>query len=322
MEDYSSVFLFGGSGCLGNFIISKYIQNKNIDIFYNFSRDDHKHWNMDNIYNSPKLKHIIGDIYDINAIENALFSTDPKLIIIMSALKHVDRCEDNPDACLNVNLIGIKNILNTLTKYQNILSNLKSVLFISTDKACSPINIYGMCKSIAEKLISAAAIQNKRVKFVTLRYGNVLNSTSSILPNVRQKINQGKNLKITDERMTRYFMTLEDCEQLINYSLLQAKSGEIVIPKLPAMKILDFLSIFAEKYNVQIENVGLRPGEKLHESLINENQSLMTIDDDKYYRILPYREGIQNSNPFEYRSDQNILSKNQLRERLISLEIL
>ena len=322
MDKFKTILIFGGSGCLGNFIINKIIQNDLIESIFNFSRDDHKHWRMDQSFNNKKLKHIVGDVADKEAVRNTIIHINPDLIVIMSALKHVDRCELNTNACLRTNLYGTKNILDVVEEKHNELHNLKTVLFISTDKACSPINIYGMCKSMSENLMIDMSRKLENIKFITLRYGNVLNSTSSIIPGIMNAINDGKKLKITDNRMTRYFMTLDDCYQLINHSLINGSSGDIIIPKLPAMKIIDILEIFAKKYNVEIENIGLRPGEKLHESLINESQSLLTNSKNNYYHILPYYKGIQSQDVFEYRSDQNILTKEELNKKLNELGYL
>lgn len=316
METFKTILIFGGSGCLGNFVIEKIINNNDVQSILNYSRDDHKHWKMDNHFSSKKLNHVVGDVVDKTMVSKTVINLDPELIIIMSALKHVDRCELNTNACINTNLLGTKNIIDSVEENQKILKNLKTILFISTDKACSPLNTYGMCKSISENLMIDASRKINRFKFITLRYGNVLNSTSSIIPAIQDIIKNGKRLKITDERMTRYFMTLDDCYDLINYSLTYGESGDIVIPKLPAMRIIDILKIFSNIHNVPIDYVGLRPGEKLHESLINESQSMMTLEKMGFYHIIPFYKGIQNNELFEYRSDQNILSIEELEKRL------
>ena len=162
-------------------------------------------------------------------------------------------------------------------------------VFVSTDKACSPVNIYGMSKALCEQIMVEKSKFLPHIKFVNVRYGNVLNSRGSIIPILEDK---GKDPKcefftLTDERMTRFIMTLEQSVSLIEYAILKAESGETIIPDLPAMKISDLMHIFSEKYNKPIKVTGLRTGEKIHETLINETQSMRTIKKDGYFHILP-----------------------------------
>ena len=308
------IMIFGGSGSLGNELISDLLDT---NIIINYSRDENKHWSMDLKYKSTKLRHIIGDIRDSDKVRSSIIRVNPTIIIIAAALKHIDRCEFESHECISTNLIGIQNILNTIELYKNTL-NLKSVCFISTDKACSPINTYGLCKALCENMMVEKAKFVSNIKFVIVRYGNVLNSRGSIIPIIQTKCmdESVKSLTLTHEKMTRFIMTLSDSIKLIKYALVYGNSGDIVIPKLNAMYIKDVLELFAEKYNKTINITGIRPGEKLYESLINDSQSYRTIQVDNYYIIKPsFTQNLWNES-YDYNSSQNVLSKSELYDYL------
>ena len=165
MIDKKTILLFGGTGSLGYEIVKRYIDN---NIIYNYSRDECKHWKMKLDYNNNKnLNFIIGDIINRDKIEETLLRIKPNIIIIASAMKHIDQCEYNTDQSLNTNLLGVKNILDLVEKHQILLdSTLQTVLFVSSDKACSPINVYGMCKALSETLIIEKSYYVKQFKFV------------------------------------------------------------------------------------------------------------------------------------------------------------
>jgi UDP-glucose 4-epimerase len=292
----NKIFIFGGSGSLGNCLISRLL---NDNIIYNYSRDENKHWKMEMKYNNNKnLYNIPGDIINYDRVEESLLRVNPSTIIIASAMKHVDRCEYSSNESLNSNLLGVKNILDCIEKNQNKLTDLKKVLFVSTDKACSPINIYGMCKALSEKLVCEKSHYISNIKFVIVRYGNVLNSNGSIiqiLDNIGKNEN-AKEYKLTHTKMTRFIMTLEESCDLIDYALEHGESGDVIIPKLKAMYVKDLIELFAEKYNKKVIMTNIRPGEKLYESLINDSQSTRTIDNGKYYHTKSnYKYGLLNN---------------------------
>ena len=176
-----TILIFGGTGSLGYELVKRYIDN---NIIYNYSRDECKHWKMKLDFNYNKnLNFIIGDVINRDKIEESLLRIKPHIIIIASAMKHIDQCEYNTDQSLNTNLLGVKNILDLVEKHQTLLDGtLQTVLFVSSDKACSPINVYGMCKALSETLIIEKAKYILDKKFVVVRYGNVLNSNGSIIP--------------------------------------------------------------------------------------------------------------------------------------------
>lgn len=316
------ILIFGGTGSLGNKITERHIHSNKI---VNFSRDECKHWHMELKFGSSGLKNIIGNIRDYHRVQWALTTENPNIIIIASALKHIDRCEYATHESMQTNLIGIQNILNAISNNKHILTNLECVCFVSTDKACSPINVYGMCKALAEKLTIEKAYENPDLKFVCVRYGNVLNSRGSIIPLLHQigKDDSKGCYTLTDDRMTRFVMTLDQSVDLIEHAIVEGKSGDIVIPKLVSMKVKDLFEIFSEIYNKPVKLVGLRPGEKLLESLINETQSMRLVQGSEYSYIKPpYKKKIYNDQPVDYNSTINPMSKDELRGYLVNLNLL
>jgi len=189
-----SILIIGGTGSLGNKLIERYINN---NIIYVYSRDESKHWKMSIEYNNnPNLQFIIGDIRDYDKLQQTLLRIKPSIVIIAAALKHIDRCEYETNECLLTNIKGTQNVLNIIETFENILK-IKTVCFVSTDKACSPVNIYGMSKAISECLMIEKSKEIPFIKFITVRYGNVLNSRGSIIPTLHDigKNDKYKNYK-------------------------------------------------------------------------------------------------------------------------------
>jgi FlaA1/EpsC-like NDP-sugar epimerase len=272
------------------------------------------------------LHFIIGNIADKDKIKQTLVRHNFDIVIMAAALKHIDKCEYETNECINTNLIGTKNVLDEIENNLQLLSNLKSVCFVSTDKACSPVNIYGMTKAASECLMIEKAKYIQSVKFVTVRYGNVLNSRGSIIP-LLHKIGMNDNIQhytLTDERMTRFVMTLQQSVDLINHAILHAESGDIVIPKLISCVVKDMIELFSEKYHKPIVAGKLRPGEKMLESLINDTQSMrMCTSVDGYTYIKPPFKDVMNfDNIGDYNSKLNPLSKNELKDYLEALGLL
>ncbi len=275
------ILIIGGSGSLGN-ILTKYLHINNT--VFIFSRDENKQYEMKMKY--PNVDFIISDMRNYSSVEKALININPNIVIIAAAMKHIDIAEKNIWECIQTNILGIQNIIEATQKLN--LSDLESVLFISTDKACSPINVYGMCKSIGERLVTAAKKDN--VKFVCCRYGNVLNSRGSLIPKFKElsKTNT-PYFPITDLRMTRFFMTLDQSFKLIMTALKYGESGDIWIPQINAFNIIDIAMYFSKIENKTIKVVGIRSGEKLHECLITDHELCHTkrveIDQEKYMII-------------------------------------
>ena len=298
-----TILIFGGTGCLGRNLIQHYL-TKDARIV-NYSRDEHKHWNLDQEIGRGKITHVIGDAGDAINVKQTLLNYRPSTMFILHALKHVDRCQDNLNACIQVNLLSIKNVLDCIHESMHQLPNLKRVLFTSTDKAPSPINVYGMCKAICEELIIEKAKYIPAIKFVIVRYGNVLNSTSSLLPALLK--NTSDVYYITDDRMTRFWMTIQQACDTVHYALEYGQTGEVIIPKLKSFYIKHMIEYVAHLKGKRVETMGLRPGERLYETLINDTQSIRTIEKEGYYHIQPYFKSPLLVEPFVYDSNTEIL---------------
>ena len=321
----NKILIIGGTGSLGNELTKRYLDNNKL---YLYSRDESKHWAMGIDYNNhPNINFIIGNIADKEKIRQTLIRHNFDIIILAAALKHIDKCEYETNECLNTNLFGTKNVLDEIENNILLLTNLKTVCFVSTDKACSPVNIYGMTKAASECLMIEKAKYMSSVKFVCVRYGNVLNSRGSIIP-MLHKMGQNDNIKsykITDERMTRFVMTLEQSVNLIEYAILFGESGDVVIPKLISCKIPDLIELFSVKYEKPIVKDKLRPGEKMLESLINETQSMrLTYGPDGYMHIkAPFKNIMTNDAEVkDYNSTINPLTKEELKDYLDKLGLL
>jgi nucleoside-diphosphate-sugar epimerase len=321
-----TILIFGGTGSLGYELVKRYIDN---NIIYNYSRDECKHWQMKLDFNHNKnLNFIIGDVINKNKIEETLLRIKPNIIIIASAMKHIDQCEYNTDQSLNTNLLGVKNILDLIEIHKMTLKDiLQTVLFVSSDKACSPINVYGMCKALSETLIVEKSYYIKDFKFVNIRYGNVLNSRGSIIP-LLHTIGSDPNKEcftLTNDKMTRFVMTLEQSVHLIEHTIINGESGDTVIPKLISMNVKDLVELFSEKYNKPIKITGIKPGEKLLESLINKSQSGRIKINGEYTHIksiYDFTEEICEDKLNDYNSKINPLNKEQLHEYLKNLNLI
>jgi FlaA1/EpsC-like NDP-sugar epimerase len=326
MIENKSILLFGGTGSLGYEFVKKYINNNTI---YNYSRDECKHWQMKLDFNhNNNLQFIIGDVINKHKVEESILRIKPNIIVIASAMKHIDQCEYNTDQSLNTNLLGVKNILDIVEMHKNeLVGVLETVLFVSSDKACSPINVYGMCKALSETLIIEKSHYIKDFKFVNIRYGNVLNSRGSIIPLLHTigKDTNKQYFTLTNENMTRFVMTLEQSVDLIDHAILHGESGDTVVPKLISMKVKDLVEIFSEIYNKPIKNIGLKPGEKLLESLINNSQSGRIAKNKDYTHIksiFDFKEEIIESTLCDYNSKINPLSKDELKMYLKYLNLI
>ncbi len=324
MFSNKKILLFGGSGSLGNKFIEKHLENNYIT---NFSRDECKHWSMGLKFKSNKLKFIIGDIRNYASVENAILREQPNIIIIMAALKHIDKCEYAINECLETNSIGPMNILNTIeNNNNNKLINLEVVVMVSSDKACEPTNVYGFSKALAESAIIEKSLYVPNIKFVNIRYGNVLNSRGSIIPTLVEKGKDPdvKEFTLTHKDMTRFVMTLEQSVELIEYAVEFGESGDTIIPKLVSMKLIDLIEIFSEKYNKPIKITGLRPGEKMLESLISETQAMRLEKKSNGYMHIkaPYKNLLIMDDVYNYNSKINPLNKEELLKYMNNLNLL
>ncbi len=278
-----TILVTGGTGSFGNHIVKKIIKNYKPKKIIIFSRDELKQFDMANELNAPKsyLRFFLGDVRDQDRVESALQGVD--IVFHAAALKHVESSEYNPYECIKTNVIGTQNIIRAALK-----NNVDKVIFISTDKATNPLNLYGATKLAAEKLIIAANnIRGKsRTILSAVRYGNVIGSRGSLIPILDKCLkNKTKSVPITDSKMTRFFITLDQGVNFVLSNLNYMQGGEIFIPKIPSVKIIDIAKVYAP--NKKIKIIGIRPGEKLHEVLISEDESMNTVETNDRYIILP-----------------------------------
>jgi UDP-N-acetylglucosamine 4,6-dehydratase len=271
------ILIFGGSGSLGRTTIQRWIKSNTI---ISVSRDEEKQWQLRSFINDPHLTQIIGDISQEEDVESAILSTQPSIICIFACLKHIDLCEKFPKKSISINTHGIMNVHNTLTKFK---TSVHTVLFVSTDKACLPITTYGCSKAISEFFLQG--IKFTGIKWIGVRYGNVLNSSGSIIPYLKANSTSDNNYTLTHPDMTRFIMTLDQSVNLIEHALIHGKHNEIIIPNIYSMKIKDLFEIFEKRYNKSSIVTGLRCKEKIHEDLISESEAKMAYKIGNYYHI-------------------------------------
>lgn len=285
MLNGKSVLITGGTGSLGKKLVETILQDyplvKKIIIY---SRGELKQYEMQQRYphtNYPQLRFFIGDVRDFERLRMACEGVD--VIIHAAAIKQVDTAEYNPEECIKTNVNGAQNVIKAALD-----CGVHDVVALSTDKACAPINLYGATKLTSDKLFCAAnnIRGSKNIRFSVVRYGNVMGSRGSVIPFFIRKRNEGAvELPITDMRMTRFNISLEEGVDMVMYALAHHLGGEIFIPKIPSYRICDVATAIAPKLK-QIE-VGIRPGEKLHEEMITITDALDTIDLGRYYVIMP-----------------------------------
>ena len=285
MLNGKTVLITGGTGSFGNkfveTILRDYPRVKKIVIY---SRGELKQYNMKQKYPQdkyPMLRYLIGDVRDGERLKMACEGVD--VIIHAAAIKQVDTAEYNPRECIKTNVNGAINVINAALE-----CGVKDVVALSTDKACAPINLYGATKLTSDKLFTAAnnIKGSKDIRFSVVRYGNVMGSRGSVIPFFIKKRDEGATeLPITDMRMTRFNISLQEGVDLVMWALGHHLGGEIFIPKIPSYKICDVATAIAP--NLKQVEVGIRPGEKLHEEMITATDSLNTIDIGEYYAILP-----------------------------------
>lgn len=283
MLNNKSILITGGTGSLGKaltkYIIDKYPLVKRLIIF---SRDEQKQFQMSQDYPKnkyPQIRFFIGDVRDKDRLIRALQSVD--YVIHAAAMKHVPIAEYNPDECIKTNINGAQNVVEAC-----LATKVQRVVALSTDKACAPINLYGATKLTSDKLFVAAnnIKGDNPICFSVVRYGNVMGSNGSVIPFFIKKREEGM-LPITDPSMTRFNISLQGGVDMVMYALEHAWGGEIFIPKIPSYRITDLATAIAPECK-QV-NVGIRPGEKIHEEMITSSDSFHTYDLGKYYVILP-----------------------------------
>lgn len=280
-----SILITGGTGSLGKAITKRLIENHSHELerLIIFSRDEQKQFLMNQEYSTTKfpfMRYFIGDVRDYERLDRAFKGVD--YIVHAAAMKHVHLAEYNPTECIKTNVDGANNVIKAALN-----NNIESVVALSTDKACAPVNLYGATKLTSDKLFVAANnIKGKNpIRFSVVRYGNVMGSNGSVIPYFFSLREKSEELTITHPDMTRFNIPIEQGVEMIFHALEKAWGGEIFIPKIPSYRILDVAEAIApgSKYHI----TGVRPGEKIHEEMITPADSLNTYDLGKYYTILP-----------------------------------
>lgn len=300
-----TVLVTGGTGSFGKRFIRKVLEQDVAKVIV-FSRDELKQYEMAQEFTDSRVRFFIGDVRDKDRLYRAFDGVD--IVIHAAALKHVGACEYNPFEAVKTNIHGAQNIIDAA-----IDRGVEKVIALSTDKAASPLNLYGATKLVSDKLFVAANsyVGDKKTKFAVVRYGNVVGSRGSVVP-FFQKVKETGKVPITDERMTRFWITLDQGVQFVIDNLERMHGGEIFIPKIPSMTVIDLAKAIAPE--CEIEVVGIRPGEKLHEAMITEDDARQTLEYDKYFVIQPEfpwwtkengEEGKPLADGFKYVSDIN-----------------
>ena len=327
MFDDKVILITGGTGSFGRKFIEMTLSKFSVKKIIVFSRDEMKQWEMAKTFTDPRIRYFLGDVRDKSRLNRALDGVD--YVVHAAATKIVPTAEYNPFECVKTNVIGAMNVIDA-----SIDKGVHGVVALSTDKASSPVNLYGATKLTSDKLFVAGNAYSSEhgTKFSVVRYGNVMASRGSVIPFFIEE--KHKNvLPITDERMTRFMISLNEAVELVWLAFQDMVGGEIYIKKIPSMKVVDIAKTIAPDAKLAI--VGVRPGEKLHEEMINEEDAPYTYEYDQYYKILPsinqwssstqrIKNGVKVSPGFAYRSNTNSnwMSCDQLKDFINSEDFL
>lgn len=328
MFNNKNILITGGTGSFGKKYTQILLKNYKPNKIIIYSRDELKQYEMASEFSHSSMRYFIGDVRDESRLNTAMNGVD--FVIHAAAMKHVPIAEYNPMECIKTNIHGAQNVINASLK-----NGVEKVIALSTDKACNPVNLYGATKLASDKLFIAAnnIAGQSPTRFSVVRYGNVVGSRGSVVPLFKKLIENGaKELPITDERMTRFWITLEDGVKFVLKNFERMHGGELFIPKIPSMKITDLAATLAP--NLPIKLIGIRPGEKLHEIMISADDALHSLEFDDHYVITPSirfydkeadfainklgQKGRTIKSGFEYRSDNNTqwLNQQSLKEMI------
>ena len=274
-----SVLVTGGTGSFGKSMVKKLLQDDQVRKVIVYSRDELKQFEMRSVFNSSKLRYFLGDVRDLQRLKQA--TDDVDVIIHAAAIKQIPAAEYNPMEAIKTNINGAENVITAA-----IDNGVQKVIALSTDKAANPANLYGATKLCSDKLMVAGNVLAGKhpTRFSVVRYGNVLGSRGSVIPFFKDQKKAGV-IPITDLRMTRFWLTIDEGVNFVLDRLSQMQGGEIFVPKIPSFKVVDVAQVVAP--NVPIDIIGIRPGEKLHEVMITEDDSLFTFEFKDFYAILP-----------------------------------
>lgn len=311
------ILVTGGSGSWGNELV-KQLLNKDAKEITSFARNEYRQVKLKRKYNDKRLKIVMGDVRDFGELKYACKDID--IVFHLAAVKHVPVCENQPYEAIKTNINGTRNIVRA-----SIENNVEKVIDVSTDKAVAPINTYGMSKAIGEKLIINGANINSSTRFTCIRAGNVLGTNGSVVPLFKNQIKLYNKVTITDDKMTRYFLTIPQAIKLLFTASENNINGGLFVMKMLACKISDLADVLIEKYgnnNTKKEIIGIRPGEKVHELLISKNETPNTyIWNNDYYFINNTNNNLKvvdkpKVNFKEYSSNTKLMNKQEIKKLL------
>ena len=279
MFDNKTLLITGGTGSFGNAFLNKFLKSRIKEIRI-FSRDEKKQHDLRLMYNSKKLKFIIGDIRDKSSVNDATSGVD--FIFHAAALKQVPSCEFYPIEAVKTNVLGTENLLTAA-----INNKVSKVVCLSTDKAVYPINAMGVSKAMMEKVFVAKSRLSKKTVIVGTRYGNVMSSRGSVIPLFHDQIKSNDSISVTNPKMTRFMMTLDSAVDLVTYAFVNGNPGDIFVQKSPSSTIGELAEAMKRIYksNSKIKVIGTRHAEKIHETLLTREERIHAIETDKYFRI-------------------------------------
>ena len=319
--DHKTILLTGGTGSFGNAFVDIVTKRWPDAVVRVYSRDELKQSEMRAKFGEKQVRYLIGDVRDRDRMSRAAQGAD--IVVHAAAMKQVPACEYNPFEAVRTNVLGAQHVVDAA-----IDAKVQQVVALSTDKAVNPVNLYGATKLCAEKIFvqgNAYAAQSA-TRIACVRYGNVIGSRGSVVPVFRQQLERDGRLTITDERMTRFWITLPQAVELVLFALTEMEGGEVFVPKIPSMRVVDLAEAMAP--GIEREIVGIRPGEKLHELLLTGDEARHTLDCGDVYVVLPEHPwwneqgsklfGTPVEGEFVYASDTNDewLTVEQLRELL------
>ena len=322
-----TLLITGGTGSFGNAVLNRFLQSdiKEIKIF---SRDEKKQDDMRRSYKSSKIKFFVGDVRDPLSIDGAMANTD--YVFHAAALKQVPSCEFFPVEAVKTNIIGTENVLNSA-----INNKVEKIICLSTDKAVYPINAMGISKAMMEKVFVAKSRNSGKTKIIGTRYGNVMGSRGSVIPLFIEQIKAGKPITITDPKMTRFMMSLDEAVELVLYAFKNGNQGDLFVQKSPAATVSVLAKALVELYKSKstVKEIGIRHGEKMYETLVTKEEMIKAEDQEKYFKITPdgrdlnydqyFSKGTVKSSIDEYNSNNtNLLNVEEMKNLLQDLPII
>ncbi|MBE8233218.1 MAG: polysaccharide biosynthesis protein [Endozoicomonadaceae bacterium] len=336
------ILITGACGTVGSELVKALLKNKKYQpaAVIGLDNNESELFFIDQLYlNDPRASFHLADIRDRDVLTRAMQDID--IVFHAAALKHVILCERSPHEAVQTNILGCENII-----YAAEANNVKKVIFTSSDKAVNPTNVMGTSKLMGERLMTAAngSSRNSATIFASTRFGNVLGSNGSVIPIFKQQIKNGGPITLTDTEMTRFIMTVEESVRLVIDSAIQAQGGEVFITKMPVLKISDLaevmIALLAERYgyksqDIEIKIIGSKPGEKLYEELMSDEETRRAIELEQYFSVLPAFRGFHRNIEYKYdsilndviddpyvSSEAKMMSQNEIKDFLLSNNLL